>query len=328
MIIKTPSRLHMALINMDGSNGRMDGGIGLALDKPGLILKGDISKTPGIKVEFKEELSRDTISEYESKIKGTAKIICDYFNIDDGFDFEVIEHIPNHSGLGSGTQIALATAKIITVLNGIEVPAVELSTIAGRGGTSGIGTFAFDNGGFIVDGGHSKVEKPEFLPSAVSPAKPPKLIGRYDFPEDWKIMIAFAKSGNNINGKREVNIFQETCPVPSHDVEELAHIIFMNLVPFLLEKDIIEFGAAVNAIQYKGFNDVMIDLQDERTKDLMKFLMENSYGAGISSFGPCIYAFFDENNKDIVEKTKEYLNDDDIVMVTSASNTGYEIIEE
>lgn len=328
MIIKTPSRLHMALINMDGSNGRMDGGIGLTLSKPNLVLKGDFSQSNNITVEFKEELNDDTISEYSSKIKETAKIVCDYYNIEEGFDFEVLEHIPNHSGLGSGTQIALATAKIITELKGIEVSAVELSAIVGRGGTSGIGTFAFDNGGFIVDGGHSRSEKPDFLPSSVSPAKPPKLIGRYDFPEDWKIMLAFAKSGNNINGNREVNIFQDTCPVPSHDVEEMAHIIFMNLVPFLLEGDIEEFGKAVNDIQYKGFNKVMIDLQDEKTQNLMRFIKENgAYGVGISSFGPCIYAFFDDKNSDIVDKTKDYLDDEDIVLVSSASNSGFEIIE-
>ncbi|OWT33774.1 hypothetical protein BGI41_00625 [Methanobrevibacter sp. 87.7] len=326
MIIKTPSRLHMALINMDGSNGRMDGGIGLTLDRPNFILEGNLSDSSKITVDFEEELSNDIKAEYTKKINDAANKILNYYDFDYGFDFLVKKSLLLHSGLGSGTQIALATAKIVTELLDIHKGAVVLSTIVGRGGTSGIGTYSFDFGGFLVDGGHNKDEKPDFLPSSASAAKPPKLIARYDFPEDWNILIAIPKS-DSVNGKHEVNVFQEACPVPSKEVNEISHIIFMNLIPFMLEKDIIEVGRAVNEMQYKGFNKVGIDIQNDKTKDLMKFIYNNgAYGVGISSFGPALYSFFDDNNKDIVEKTKEYLGNDGIVFVSKAQNHGYEIL--
>ena len=43
MIIKAPSRIHMSLIDMNGSYRRVDGGIGLALQEPQFIL--EIQKT-------------------------------------------------------------------------------------------------------------------------------------------------------------------------------------------------------------------------------------------------------------------------------------------
>ena len=48
MIIKTPSRLHMCLIDMSGAYGRIDGGIGLTIDQPNFIIKGEESDTKDI----------------------------------------------------------------------------------------------------------------------------------------------------------------------------------------------------------------------------------------------------------------------------------------
>ena len=39
MIIKAPSRIHMSLIDLNGSYKRIDGGIGLAFREPQFILK-------------------------------------------------------------------------------------------------------------------------------------------------------------------------------------------------------------------------------------------------------------------------------------------------
>ena len=41
MIIKTPSRLHMSLIDLNGSYKRIDGGIGLAIQEPQFVLESE-----------------------------------------------------------------------------------------------------------------------------------------------------------------------------------------------------------------------------------------------------------------------------------------------
>ena len=326
MIIKTPSRLHMTLIDLNGSYGRADGGIGLTIAKPNLCLKGEESER-GIAIDFNEKISNTDIKkECITKISDSANKICSYFNLDCGFHFEVEEAYLPHSGLGSGTQLSLATAKLICEHIGKDLSGAELGNIVGRGGTSGVGIFSFDKGGFIVDGGHNLKEKGTFLPSAASPAKPPQLIGRYDFPEDWGVFIAIPQANHSVTGDKEIDLFQKYCPVPVRDVEQLSHLIFMNLLPFLLEKDIESFGSVINKIQNLGFKKVEVGLQPQKVKSLMENIRElGAYGAGMSSFGPTIYGIIDKKNQDVFKATKEIIGDDGIVLMTKAQNHGYEL---
>src|SRR5690606_8601338 len=103
-----------------------------------------------------------------------------------GYHFKVREIFPSHSGLGSGTQLSLAVAQLISKINDQDLTAPEMAEIVGRGGTSGIGVASFDQGGFIVDGGHRTNIKHGFLPSSASKASAPPIIARYNFPDDWK----------------------------------------------------------------------------------------------------------------------------------------------
>ena len=68
--------------------------------------------------------------------------------------FTVHETYPSHSGLGSGTQLSLAVGKLLADFNSQKMDASQIASIVGRGGTSGIGVASFENGGFIMDGGH------------------------------------------------------------------------------------------------------------------------------------------------------------------------------
>ena len=54
MYIKSPSRLHLGLIDMNGSYGRLDGGIGLTIQEPNFILYGE-SAEKGITIDFKPQ---------------------------------------------------------------------------------------------------------------------------------------------------------------------------------------------------------------------------------------------------------------------------------
>lgn len=330
MIIKTPSRLHMCLIDMSGAYGRIDGGIGLTIDQPNFIIKGEESDSKDIKVDFWKEVNKDFRPECEKKIIEEAERTRKYYNIEEGFNFEVQKACLPHSGLGSGTQTALATAKIMTEMNDIHENSVQLASVVGRGGTSGIGTFSFDYGGFIVDGGHSLKEKGSFLPSSASHVKPPQLLGHYDFPEDWDILVAIPTNTEHVNGKKEVNIFQANCPVNKSEVEQMSHIIFMNLIPFMLEHNIYEFGSCIDQIQNKGFKKVEVSLQPPKFLKLMEYMRDNgAYGVGMSSFGPAIYTVFDKENKDIVKATRDYLNEEegDTYFLSKAQNHGHEIVE-
>lgn len=327
MQIKTPSRLHITLIDLNGSYGRIDGGIGLTLADPGFILEavpGDTQTT----IEFAKTAggSKEERTACQTKLLSAAEKAAAHYAPGTGYHLTVHQLYPSHSGLGSGTQMALAAAKLIAELNDRHPQSIELAEITGRGGTSGIGVHAFDHGGFIADGGHSKKEKSSFMPSSVSTAKPACLIGRYHFPDDWGVLLAIPAFGNRYNGAAETNIFQTHCPVPKTDVEQVSHLVFMNLIPFLLEHDIEAFGHALDQIQTVGFNKIEFTLQPPELTKLKNDMRDaGAYGVGLSSFGPTLFTVYDRANQDIVPATKELLGENGTIITTRAQNHGAEL---
>ena len=328
MKIQTPSRLHITLIDLNGSYGRIDGGIGLTLADPHFILEA-VPADSGVTIEFAKDCG-GSASEQQAcigKVTAAAEKAISRYTPETGYHFTVHQLCPAHSGLGSGTQMSLAAAKLIAEYAGQHPASIELAALVGRGGTSGIGAHAFDLGGFIADGGHSLKEKKSFMPSSVSTAKPALLLGRYVFPEDWSVLLAVPTFGNRFNGATELNIFQTHCPVPKTDVEQVSHLVFMNMIPFLIEHDIEAFGHALDQIQSVGFNKIELTLQPQKLTDLMNDMREaGAYGVGLSSFGPTVFTVFDTHNQDIVRATQELLGDEGQVIVTHAQNHGAEIL--
>jgi len=325
MIIETPSRLHITLIDLNGSIGRIDGGVGLTIGKPKLILEAK-PQDKDIDINFKESqsLSEELMNDYRVKIENTVKKITDFLKIDSGFKFNVEKVYPAHSGLGSGTQLSLATAKLVLKLNDHDMSAFQMAKLVGRGGTSGIGVIAFDYGGFIIDGGHKANEKPDFLPSSASMASPAPLISRYDFPQDWDVVLAIPNVSAGASGQKEVNIFQEHCPIPLNEVQKLSHILLMKMMPSVVEKDLDSFGSAVNEIQDIGFKKIEVEFQDPIINELMENMRDTgAAGVGMSSFGPTVYAVTDTNTRDISKIAQSTMKEiGGRVIVTKAKNTG------
>ncbi|MDP3065122.1 MAG: beta-ribofuranosylaminobenzene 5'-phosphate synthase [Methanobacteriaceae archaeon] len=331
MIIKTPSRLHITLIDLNGSQGRVDGGVGLTLEKPSLVLKLKPVER-GIELEFSKNrnLSLNRRKDFQSKIESAAVKMMDFLGLDGGFNFKVEKTYPNHAGLGSGTQIALAVGKLLSNYVGHDLSAWKIAQIVGRGGTSGIGVAAFQEGGFVVDGGHRRSEKLEFLPSSASPASPPPVIARYDFPQDWKVLIVVPLFENRISGKKEVNIFQEYCPVPLREVEKLSHLLLMKMMPALVEGDLDAFGDALNIIQNVGFKKIENQLQNPLIGELMESLrLAGAAGAGMSSFGPTVYAITDKRPNELIKAAEDVLGcHEGEIIISKAQNHGAELITE
>lgn len=324
MIIKTPSRLHLTLIDLNGSLGRIDGGVGLTLEKPRLVLEMK-QKGSEIAVEFKnrQNIPVNVLVDYEDKIRTSASRMMEYLHLEGGYSFTIHETYPSHSGLGSGTQLSLATGKLISDSDNQEISVPQIANIVGRGGTSGIGVASFDKGGFIIDGGHHHGEKPDFLPSSASKATPPPIIARYDFPQDWKVVLVIPHLEKHVSGEKEVNIFQEYCPVPLEEVQRLSHLLLMKMMPAVLEKDLEGFGEAVNSIQNIGFKKIENQLQNPVIREIMQLLRdEGAPGVGMSSFGPTIYAVTD-SPQDILSAANDALKDmGGHIIETCAQNNG------
>ncbi len=307
--IKTPSRIHVTLIDLNGSIGRIDGGVGFAIEKPCV----DVICEEFEGVEVEGGINRD-------RFERVAKILKGRFGF--GLKVKVLSDYEAHVGLGSGTQVSLAIAKAFNDIYDLGLSVRELAEITGRGGTSGIGVAVFELGGFVLDGGHSVKEKPHFLPSSASKAKPPKVLARYDLP-DWKVVVAVPNM-KGFYGGREIDLFKSHCPIPIEDVRKLCHLILMKLLPSVVEEDLESFCEVIKSIQYLGFKKVEIDQYGEVIWELIE---NEEFAVGMSSTGPAVYTVTDTNAKEISRYLNEYFSERNIeckVYITKPNNRGHE----
>jgi len=316
--VRTPSRLHFSLIDMNGQLGRIDGSLGLALNYPNVVIKA--SKSEEIIVQGEECASVDKL----------ASVFLRQFKIPTGAQIEVKSTIPKHVGLGSKTQLSLAVASALSRIYGIKKTTRELAIIMKRGGTSGIGVAAFEKGGLILDGGHSfgrDGEKQSFLPSSASKAHPALVLVRYTFPEDWFFVIAIPHIHRGAHGEDEIRVFKERCPINAAYVGKACRIVLMKLLPALLERNIENFGTGLTELQDAGFASATKDLMHPVVRRCIQFMLKKgAYGAGQSSFGPSTFGLVqgeDEAGKlrDLVADFLEETSKGD-VFYTSANNRG------
>lgn len=308
--VKTPCRLHFALVDLNGENGRADGGAGVALEKPNVRI--NVERIMGKKHEI--------ISTDEQR----AKQIENVLNFFEGsFRVEVEEEILSHVGLGSTTQLLLAVAKACEELKGGKRSVRELAELVGRGGTSGIGVKAFESGGFIVDAGHSfgkGMEKESFLPSSASRAPPPEIVFHSLLPRDWLFACALPEEGKRIYGAREKNIFQERCPIAKSEVEKIREVVYGKMISSVEEKDSASFGESLNLLQESGFKKIEWEYQSEVTRKTHAALKKECLGAGLSSFGPLVFGFTDKNK--VAERIKKEFEN---CFVARANGRGAEV---
>ncbi|MCC7565361.1 MAG: DUF98 domain-containing protein [Methanomicrobiaceae archaeon] len=319
VLVDAPSRLHLGLIDLNGSLGRVDGGIGIALDHPGILLEARHEST--VLVQGGDEESRRRVEE-------AARAVLGRLGISSGAAIRLQDTVPHHVGLGSGTQLALAAARAVCELYGKAVSVRYLAGIVGRGGTSGIGTAAFEAGGFIVDGGHRFGQpggKEDFRPSAASRGiSPAPVIARHPFPDDWKILLVTPAVRKGAHGGEEVDLFRAHCPVSLAEVRKLCHEVLMRMLPAVIEQDLDIFGSSVNRIQNLGFKRFEIAGQPPLIPSLMSALCEAGAAcAGMSSFGPTVYAVGDSGMREVERAAGEALDGmGGTILLTTARNSG------
>lgn len=287
--VEARSRLHMALIDLNGSLGRIDGGFGIALQCPSIKLEIETSNKP-------LPYSGDTVV---TNIVERAKKV---FGYDKGVKVKLIDDYPEHIGLGRETQLALAIGSAVRLLKGVEMSTSTLAHRMGRGGTSGIGVGLFEKGGFIVDAGHSfgsEKAKASFLPSSHSHAPPPPVICRHDIPEDWRVLLVTPTVPTRLFGESELAVFKKFCPIPEDEVEKISRLVLFRIIPAVIENDLASFGEALGRINNLGFKKIEIGLQHPLVREIMGCIKANGFDAvGLSSMGPTVFAIYSKE-KDI-----------------------------
>jgi beta-ribofuranosylaminobenzene 5'-phosphate synthase len=268
-----PGRLHLGFLDLDGGLGRRFGSIGLPIS--------DFETRIAI-----AKASTTSLSGPESgRVERYLAVMRRELGLDGGYRVDILDAVPAHAGLGSGTQLALAVAAGLRRLHGLPLDIASDAMRLGRGERSGIGVGLFHSGGLVVDGGRGPAKRPA------------PIIARIPFPDAWRILVVLDPSRQGKHGSDETAAFDALPPFPAGAAAHLCRLVVMNALPGLADHDLAEFGTAIAELQAR-LGDYYAPLQggsrftSPHVGAVVESLArEGAVGIGQSSWGPTGFAF-------------------------------------
>jgi beta-ribofuranosylaminobenzene 5'-phosphate synthase len=307
--IEAPARLHLGFIDVSGTLGRRFGSLGLTIEEltTSLILR----RAPhfdarGPQAERASVYLRRLLDDYDPPVSAAL---------------ELQRAIPEHVGLGSGTQLALAVGRAFAALFDVPISNAALAARLDRGARSGIGIGAFEQGGFVLDGGRG-----------ASGSYPP-LIARLEFPPSWRVLLVFDRSQRGLFGEAERAAFRALQAFPQGKAAHLAHLTLMRLMPALAEQDYASFGETIGEIQ-RTVGDYFSQAQggrftSARVGAVLSWLESKGIaGVGQTSWGPTGFAVLESQVRAhalLVEGRERFQREGLELTLVSGRNRGHRL---
>lgn len=310
--VQTGARLHFGLLAVQAASGRNFGGVGLMVDSPGCELAIEASDRDECFAEpeiaarltaWRDEYRRRCPAEYRPR---ACRI-------------RLVQAIPSHAGLGSGTQTSLALATALARWAGEDlVSASELARRVGRGARSALGIHGFERGGLLVEGGKRHTEE-------ISP-----LVARLEFSSEWRVLLITPNDRRGLSGNAERAAFTRLTPMPSSLTETLCRIVLMELLPAVASKDFSTAAAALQEFgQLNGSHFAPVQggvFADPQMAELAKWLAtQGCIGVGQSSWGPTLWILCRDESEAVCFREQIGLHPSAIactIHITAAQNTG------
>ena len=274
--VTAASRLHFGMFSFGQPDVRPFGGVGVMIDRPGVCLtvqSADKLTATGPLAEralqFAQRLTQAWALPSEPACEITVEPGC-----------------RDHTGLGVGTQLALAVAAGMSrFLDRPAVDAVELARLVGRGRRSAVGTYGFMHGGMIVEAGKPSVDSTEFS----------TLISAIPLPESWRFVLACPTTDEGLHGSDETVAFEKLPPVPRQTTDQLCRLALLEMIPAARDDCFDVFSEALYrygllagscfASQQGG------PFANERTSQMVETIRGLGVeGVGQSSWGPTVFA--------------------------------------
>ncbi len=306
VIVEAPARLHFGMLDLRGDLGRRYGGIGASIAHPSLVLEArpnETLATTGTDAERALRFARRYVQRRASTVPALI---------------HVVRSIPAHVGLGSGTQLALSVGRALAELSRHSVLTGELADLVGRGIRSAVGTWTFAHGGFVLEGG----KRPD------DPGAAP-LLARLPMPSAWRCVLALPPVTAGLTGDEERQAFARLPAPPAHEVEHVAHLVLMSLLPALYDGDIRTFGAALTEVQCingRWFEAVQggTFAPGPSTTLVRAFTEWGAAGIGQSSWGPAVYAIVPDeaSAEQLAERARALVGPDVAITMTAFDNVG------
>ncbi len=257
----------MGFIDLSGSLGRHFGSIGVALN--------EINTRLTLRAAKQLHVSG---SAAQRAIKCT-QTLCNILNVSDQLEIDIVSAIPEHIGLGSGTQMSLAIGAALNRFYGLGLTIREIAQLTDRGVRSGIGIGVFEQGGLVVDGGRGKH------------TQTPPMIVHMDIPEHWRFILVFDERGQGLHGKQEVNAFKKLPPFSHQEAARLCYLLLMQGLPAIAEQEIAVFGDVITQLQ-RSVGEHFASVQggvftSSEVADAMNWLeLQGAVAIGQTSWGP------------------------------------------
>lgn len=279
-VLTTGSRLHFGPLCWGDGFARRFGGLGLMIHRP----------EHRVEAEDAEKWSAE--GPQAERVVEWARRAAGWFG-ERGFSsppmhLTIAGSALAHRGLGSGTQLALAAARLVAHRAGIDQPRLEdLAAATGRGKRSGVGLHGFVRGGLIVEGGHPA--------GSAEPSVPPLLV-RAEVPASWRVLVALPDSRPGLHGTSEARAFEQLPSFSGAVVDRLCGLVLLELLPAVMEDDLGPFGRALEEIQMR-VGEAFAGVQGGRFASpaveevVHAFRREGLVGVGQSSWGPAVYGF-------------------------------------
>ncbi len=265
--VTAPARLHMGFIDLTGALDRHFGSIGIAIN---------------------EIYTRLTVTEYgQRQVTGPSaeradkclSQLCETLQVSDKLNIVIESAIPEHVGLGSGTQMALAIGTALNAYYNLRLSVHDIAALMDRGLRSGIGIGVFEHGGLVVDGGRGELT-----------VVPPVLVN-LAIPTAWRFILVFDQRGKGLHGREEIEAFAALQSFPRRETERLCYLLMMQGLPAIVENDIDAFGGVISQIQFavgQHFAPVQGGVYaSQEVARVMPWLSgQGAVGVGQTSWGP------------------------------------------
>src|SRR3954470_10513508 len=302
--VEAPARLHMGMLDASGEGARRFGGLGVAVSRPAAVV--EASASDELTVEGPDAERALAVAQRCRAAVPDGR----------GARVRVLEAIPPHVGLGSGTKLALAVTAALSALAGRSADPPAMARTAGRGARSAVGLWTFVLGGLVVEGGRRRgVEDPA------------PLLVRHAMPDEWRCVLAVPAAEPGLSGGAEEAAFADLRPDPERSAL-IAQVALTALLPSLVERDLAEFGAAVSRLQ-RLVGDAFASAQGgtfhPRAAPLVDALLRlGAAGAGQSSWGPAVYGIVgsDEAGREVARRLEAEVAGAARVEVVAFDNRG------
>ncbi|AFZ70158.1 putative sugar kinase [Caldisphaera lagunensis DSM 15908] len=302
VFVETGSRLHAGFYYAGNEWNVKWGSAGFYIKDPSFIAEFSYGQN--------EFIGPDFIKKKVERISELLKI--------NNYRVKVLSYIPEHIGLGSGTQIELAIINAFKKLFNLNVNINEIINEMNIAKYSGTGYLLFYNGGFVADAGRPENGEP-------------KVLIHHNIPEKWRFVYVTPDLKKGLDYNQEEKILKNPWE-PSEGVKRLMSYGLLRLASGIAREDIEDALEGLRMIQEGTglyFSKTQGGSYREDLSKIVSELWRSRMIVAQSSWGPTLYTISREDeaegDADLIKSVLHELRINGKVYITQPRNIGFTI---